>query len=106
MKRSLETLAKADGIACLDGWQDSRGACVEWNIAHAIGMEIASVGEWCAESANVAEIAARIAERKHCACCHRILPLALFDASLKNADGKQAWCRQCMSEYAQGRRGA
>jgi hypothetical protein len=104
MKRSLETLAKADAIALLEGWQTSNGARIEWNIARSLGIEIATVDEWLFRSEDIAEIAARIAERKHCPQCHRILPLSLLAASLKSADGRQVYCRSCMSEYAQDRR--
>lgn len=49
MRRCIETLVKCDGVALLDGWQDSTGAKLERSIAKALDMPVASVGEWIAK---------------------------------------------------------
>ena len=106
MRRSLETMMKADGIAYLDGWQQSHGANLEWKIARALGIAIAPVERWCKASEHIDEESERQKEQKLCPNCERILPVNLFDSSAKNADGMQAYCRDCMVDYKQSRRTA
>ena len=106
MRRSIETLAKADGVACLDGWQQSRGARIEGRLAKALGIEVASVDTWCKAGEHIEEMCEKQKERKQCGYCKRILPVSLFNSSAKNADGMQAYCRDCMAEYKQNRQSA
>lgn len=106
MRRSVETLAKADGIAYIDGWQNSRGARIEWRLAHDLGIEIASVESWCACGNRKISLSRRARQRKYCPRCNHILPVDLFDNSSKNADERQGYCRECMVEYKQNRQQA
>ena len=50
-KRSgVKNLTKADGVAMLDGWTSSRGACLEFQVAEILrhyGLaEVRTVKEW------------------------------------------------------------
>jgi hypothetical protein len=99
MRRSIETLAKADGVAYLDGWQKSRGARIEWKLARDLGIEVAAVENWCACGSRRIGIGRRMRQRKYCARCNHILPVELFDNSSEKAGGLQSWCRDCMAEY-------
>ncbi len=40
MRTAIAQLATCDAIALLDGWQDSRGACVERTLAVGLGLEV------------------------------------------------------------------
>lgn len=40
MKRDIELLVNCDGVAVLDGWLNSRGACLEVHIARSLSMPI------------------------------------------------------------------
>ena len=40
MRMAIAQLATCDAIALLDGWQDSRGACVERTLADGLGLEV------------------------------------------------------------------
>lgn len=40
-----------DGVALLTGWDDSKGACLEKQVAEAIGLTVKTVDEWI-EAAN------------------------------------------------------
>lgn len=46
MRRALELVVLADGVALLPGWQDSKGATLEVHVAEALGMRQQSVDEW------------------------------------------------------------
>lgn len=46
MRASLRDLSHAEGIALLDGWQNSRGAQMEYRIGHDLGIEVAPLTEW------------------------------------------------------------
>lgn len=46
MRRDIHALVECDGIAMLDGWEKSRGACVEEQLARALGFRVASLDEW------------------------------------------------------------
>lgn len=55
----MAILAQADGLAVIDGWGGSRGAMVEVQLARAIDMPVATVGEWlhAAESGKTSDCA-------------------------------------------------
>ena len=40
MRMAITQLVQCDAIALLDGWQDSRGACVERTLADGLGLEV------------------------------------------------------------------
>jgi hypothetical protein len=44
----LDQVAHADGVAVLDGWEKSSGARAEVATAHAVGVPVATVANWCA----------------------------------------------------------
>lgn len=99
MRRSIETLVKADGVAYLDGWQKSRGARIEVELARSLGIDVAAVENWCAYSNRRLGIGKCMRRRKYCPKCNHILPVELFDISSEKADKRQGWCRECMAEY-------
>lgn len=45
MKRDIPALLTCDGIALLPGWLHSKGARLEWSIAHSLGLEIRMADE-------------------------------------------------------------
>lgn len=47
MRRCVETLARCDGVALLPGWERSRGANAECDLAIAIGMPVRVLDAWC-----------------------------------------------------------
>lgn len=47
MAACVNALSKADGVALLDGWEDSDGAKIEVMLADRGGLPIATVDEWC-----------------------------------------------------------
>lgn len=50
MRRSLEQIAVADGIAVLPRWQNSKGATLEVDLALQLGMQVATVDGWIARA--------------------------------------------------------
>lgn len=54
MAKSINVLTDADedggllfdGVALLPGWEDSKGACLEKQVAEAIGLPVKTVGDW------------------------------------------------------------
>lgn len=46
MRDSLRDIAECDGIALLDGWQDSRGAQVERELVLGLGLPVRPLHEW------------------------------------------------------------
>lgn len=46
MRRSLEQIAVADGMAVLPRWQNSKGASLEVDLALQLGMKVATVDAW------------------------------------------------------------
>ena len=46
MRLSLVQIARSDGIASLPGWESSRGASVEINMACEIGIPVYRLDEW------------------------------------------------------------
>ena len=98
MKRSLEMLTKADGIACLPGWRESNGACLELYNAQKLGMPAMAVEEWLDPQAVRRNIALA-KDSKFCPRCKRVIPLLMFDRSASSSDGRQSYCRDCMRKY-------
>jgi hypothetical protein len=52
MRLSLVDIAACDGIALLDGWQDSRGAALEAHIARSLDLPVRYVDQWTTEAAS------------------------------------------------------
>lgn len=50
MRDSLRDIADADGIALLDGWEDSRGAQIERELAHDLGIPVHPLHVWLDEN--------------------------------------------------------
>lgn len=48
MRAALRDLADADGVAMLPGWHDSRGAVIEFHLAHDLGLVVRRWDEWIA----------------------------------------------------------
>ena len=46
MRRGLAQLLTCDGVALLPGWTESKGACIEADIASLLGMRLWAVDEW------------------------------------------------------------
>ena len=46
MKHDIAALVHCDGVAMLPDWLDSRGASVERQIAHHIGLKVADLEYW------------------------------------------------------------
>lgn len=49
MRASLRDIADCDGIATLTGWSDSKGACVEVEVARGLMLPVAPVIAWIVE---------------------------------------------------------
>lgn len=47
MRAALHDVAECDGIATLPGWQSSRGASLEVEIARRLGLPVRAWPEWC-----------------------------------------------------------
>lgn len=105
MRRSLECIAKADGIAYIDGWQASHGARLEWKIARKLGIEVASVDSWCTVASRRVGLTSRLKERRQCPLCKRVLPLDLFDRSSGKTDEREGCCRDCLNDPRREERG-
>lgn len=46
MRDSLRDIADADGLAMLDGWEDSRGAQIERELAIDLGIPVYPIHRW------------------------------------------------------------
>ena len=46
MKRGLAQMLTCDGVALLPGWTESKGACIEADIASLLGVRLWGVDEW------------------------------------------------------------
>lgn len=103
MRRSLETLVKADGLACLEGWSNSHGATHEVETAQWLGMPVMNVDEWI-NPYLAARAVSDSTSTKFCPRCQRVIPLTLFNKSESSFDGRQSYCRDCMTDYKQGKR--
>lgn len=50
MREALRGLACADGVALLDDWHHSRGACLEGHIAHGLFLPVRHLNVWLAST--------------------------------------------------------
>ena len=50
MRNGINQLIRADGIALLPGWEDSRGARVELCLAYDLAMQVRDLTEWLANA--------------------------------------------------------
>lgn len=48
MRADIKVLVDCDGIALLPGWQNSRGANIEVNLAHGLGLKVFGLAAWLA----------------------------------------------------------
>lgn len=103
MRRSLETLVKSDGIACLHGWSKSHGASHEVETAQWLGMPVMNVEDWI-NPYTAFKAVDESKTLKLCQRCKRIIPQTLFNRSASTFDGRQAYCRDCMAAYKHGKR--
>lgn len=46
MRMSLRQIADCDGIVILPGWERSRGAAIEVELAQALGLPVLRLNEW------------------------------------------------------------
>lgn len=51
MRAGLRDVADCDGIALLDGWQDSRGAALEAHVARTLDLPVKPLDHWLEEEA-------------------------------------------------------
>lgn len=51
MRKALESMSRADGVAYLDGWRDSRGANIEVGLGLDLSLPVHSVREWITDHA-------------------------------------------------------
>ena len=47
MRMCIAELLRCDGLAVLPGWRHSKGACLEFAVATACGMDAMSAQGWC-----------------------------------------------------------
>jgi hypothetical protein len=48
MRRGLTDVLEADGVALLPGWERSRGACLEVQVAEALDLPVQPLERWMA----------------------------------------------------------
>lgn len=53
MRRGLAQMLTCDGVATLDGWQLSRGATIEVDLARQLGMPVQPVEDWLGDGQPV-----------------------------------------------------
>lgn len=54
MRVDIKALCDCDAVAVLPGWDKSRGAMLELDIARRLEMQIGTVGEWLARAMKAA----------------------------------------------------
>ncbi|MDA8522339.1 DUF4406 domain-containing protein [Acidovorax sp. NCPPB 4044] len=57
MRADIKLMMDCDGLAILPGWQASRGACAEINLAHSLGLPVHGLVVWLALAKPSKEIA-------------------------------------------------
>lgn len=55
MLLAIPQMLKCDGIALLDGWENSRGASLEAHIARDLGRPVLTLDEWINPTANLGQ---------------------------------------------------
>lgn len=50
LRQTLRAMLGCHGVALMDGWQASKGACLERNVALALAIPVRDVGAWAAWS--------------------------------------------------------
>lgn len=48
LRRGVQDVCDADGVAVLDGWEKSRGACLEIHVARGLSMPVVTLDGWVA----------------------------------------------------------
>lgn len=56
MRLDIQQVLMSDGIALLDGYRESKGARLEIDIAHTIGLRVQSVEWWVDEARDLADV--------------------------------------------------
>jgi hypothetical protein len=51
LRDALQLLLTCEGVALLDGWENSRGATLEKHVADALDMPVHPLSEWIARAA-------------------------------------------------------
>jgi hypothetical protein len=46
MREAISLMLQCDGVALLSDWKESKGAKIEVNLAHSIGIPVKSIREW------------------------------------------------------------
>jgi hypothetical protein len=52
MRRGLRQMLTCDGVATLPGWEGSRGARIEVDLAYDLGMPVRALAAWVGEPAT------------------------------------------------------
>lgn len=53
LKHDLKILLDCDGICMLPGWRLSEGACLEYEVARALDMQLGSLDRWLERAGNL-----------------------------------------------------
>lgn len=46
LREDLVDMLTCQGVALLDGWENSKGACLERHVAAELGMDVRPIGAW------------------------------------------------------------